>query len=238
MGAGGGGGGGLALLDPDRTPCWWPGAGRHGLLHCSLCRRGRRRRHPGWRRWWAWRWRGHPDEPRSGSTGQPPRGRRSTRFRPRWRGRRRHRPHLVSRRSGGGGGWRGGGGGAGDDAGGGGGSGYAAPELEADLLGGAADLVGGSVSITYVRPPNNAPVARPTRTRRWRTPADRGRAWLLSNDTDDDGDALTPLLVSSPSHGGDALNGDGSFAYAPDDDFTGEDTSPTAPMTGSGTRTS
>ncbi len=126
--------------------------------------------------------------------------------------------------AGGGGGWRGGGGGAGDYGGGGGGSGYAAPDLEADLVGGGADLGGGSVSFTYNRPPNTAPVATAdaystTEDTTLSVPA----PGVLVNDTDVDGDALTPLVVSSPSHGEIALGGDGALSYVPDEDFSGAD---------------
>lgn len=46
---------------------------------------------------------------------------------------------------------------------------------------------------------------------------------LLANDSDVDGDGLTPVLVSSPEHGSLVLNADGSFNYTPDPDYFGED---------------
>ena len=44
---------------------------------------------------------------------------------------------------------------------------------------------------------------------------------LLSNDGDEDGDALTITSVSGGDNGTAVLNGDGSITYTPDDDFNG-----------------
>jgi hypothetical protein len=46
---------------------------------------------------------------------------------------------------------------------------------------------------------------------------------VLANDTDADGDPLTAVLVSGPSHGALQLNADGSFAYTPASGFSGQD---------------
>ncbi len=46
---------------------------------------------------------------------------------------------------------------------------------------------------------------------------------VLANDTDADGDALTPSVVLGPSHGQLSWPGDGSFVYRPDPDFFGTD---------------
>ena len=46
---------------------------------------------------------------------------------------------------------------------------------------------------------------------------------VLGNDTDDDGDALTALLVDDVSDGVLGLASDGSFTYQPDPNFNGED---------------
>jgi VCBS repeat-containing protein len=43
---------------------------------------------------------------------------------------------------------------------------------------------------------------------------------VLGNDSDADGDALTTVLVSGPSHGALTLNADGSFTYLPNLDFS------------------
>jgi hypothetical protein len=48
-------------------------------------------------------------------------------------------------------------------------------------------------------------------------------AGVLANDLDADGDALTALLVSPPTHGTVALAGDGSFVYTPAADYAGDD---------------
>src|SRR5262249_6740267 len=46
---------------------------------------------------------------------------------------------------------------------------------------------------------------------------------VLTNDSDVDGDPLSAILVSGPSHGSLTLNADGSFTYTPDDDYNGAD---------------
>ena len=46
---------------------------------------------------------------------------------------------------------------------------------------------------------------------------------VLTGDSDVNGDALTALLVSGPSHGALTLNTDGSFLYAPNGGFVGLD---------------
>jgi hypothetical protein len=46
---------------------------------------------------------------------------------------------------------------------------------------------------------------------------------VLANDTDLDGDALTAVLVSGPSHGTLLLASDGSFQFTPDSTFAGTD---------------
>jgi hypothetical protein len=46
---------------------------------------------------------------------------------------------------------------------------------------------------------------------------------VLDNDSDVDGDDLNAVLVSGPGNGSLTLEHDGSFSYAPNDDFNGED---------------
>jgi hypothetical protein len=46
---------------------------------------------------------------------------------------------------------------------------------------------------------------------------------VLGNDTDPDGDPLTAVLVTGPSHGSLTLNANGSFSYTPAADFAGSD---------------
>ena len=46
---------------------------------------------------------------------------------------------------------------------------------------------------------------------------------VLANDIDADGDALTSILVSGPSHGSLTLNTDGSFTYTPNANYNGAD---------------
>ncbi len=46
---------------------------------------------------------------------------------------------------------------------------------------------------------------------------------VLGNDSDPDGDPLTAVLVTGPSHGSLSLNANGSFSYTPAADFAGSD---------------
>jgi VCBS repeat-containing protein len=46
---------------------------------------------------------------------------------------------------------------------------------------------------------------------------------VLGNDSDADGDSLTAVLASSPSHGTLTLNADGSFTYTPASNYNGPD---------------
>ncbi len=46
---------------------------------------------------------------------------------------------------------------------------------------------------------------------------------VLGNDGDPDGDPLTAVLVSGPSHGSLTLNANGSFSYTPAVDYAGAD---------------
>ncbi|HUL05884.1 MAG TPA: tandem-95 repeat protein, partial [Candidatus Acidoferrum sp.] len=50
-----------------------------------------------------------------------------------------------------------------------------------------------------------------------------GAPGLLANDKDANADALTASLLSGPAHGSLALNGDGSFTYTPDANYSGAD---------------
>jgi hypothetical protein len=50
-----------------------------------------------------------------------------------------------------------------------------------------------------------------------------GLEGVLGNDSGDDGLRLTARLESPPAHGRVTLSADGSFAYTPDDDFSGAD---------------
>src|SRR5918995_652838 len=46
---------------------------------------------------------------------------------------------------------------------------------------------------------------------------------VLGNDADPDGDPVTAVVVTGPSHGSLTLNADGSFSYTPAADFAGSD---------------
>jgi VCBS repeat-containing protein len=47
---------------------------------------------------------------------------------------------------------------------------------------------------------------------------------VLANDSDADGDSLTPTVVTQPTHGTLTLDADGTFSYTPDADYHGTDT--------------
>ncbi len=47
---------------------------------------------------------------------------------------------------------------------------------------------------------------------------------VLGNDIDVDGDSLTAVKVSDPTHGFVVLNSNGGFTYTPDEDYHGDDT--------------
>ena len=49
-------------------------------------------------------------------------------------------------------------------------------------------------------------------------------AGVLANDTDDEDDLLTAVMVAPPTHGQLELASDGSFTYTPDTDYEGQDT--------------
>src|SRR2546430_9622291 len=81
---------------------------------------------------------------------------------------------------------------------------------------GRAQSRSATVTIT-VTPVNDAPVAANDDS--YTTPEDTqltvSAPGVLANDSDVDGDALSAVLVSGPSHGMLTLNGDGSLVYMP-----------------------
>lgn len=91
-----------------------------------------------------------------------------------------------------------------------------------------SDGQGGTATATVnvtITPQNDAPVATDDS---YSTPEDSTLtvpvgSGLLANDSDIDGDSVTAIPVSGPSHGVLSLNGDGSFSYTPDADYFGPD---------------
>jgi VCBS repeat-containing protein len=80
-----------------------------------------------------------------------------------------------------------------------------------------------TVTIT-VSAVNNAPVAvNDTYSTNEDTALNRAAPGVLSNDTDADGDNLTAIKVSNPSHGSLTLNSNGSFTYTPTSNYNGTD---------------
>src|SRR6185436_17142497 len=77
-----------------------------------------------------------------------------------------------------------------------------------------------------VTPVNDAPVA--ANDDNYTTPEDTQLTVIapgvLANDSDVDGDPLSTILVSGPSHGTLTLNSNGSFSYMPALNFNGIDT--------------
>src|SRR5439155_880190 len=79
-------------------------------------------------------------------------------------------------------------------------------------------------SIT-VTPVNDAPVSvQDNYSVNEDTTLNIGAPGVLANDTDVDGDVLSVVLVTGPSHGTITLNSDGSFSYTPDPNYNGIDT--------------
>src|SRR5438045_1746334 len=80
-----------------------------------------------------------------------------------------------------------------------------------------------TITVTSV---NDAPVAANDDS--YTTPEDTqltvAAPGVLANDSDVDGDPLSTILVTGPSHGTLTLNGDGSFSYMPALNFNGIDT--------------
>jgi VCBS repeat-containing protein len=75
-----------------------------------------------------------------------------------------------------------------------------------------------------VAPPNHAPVAlADSYAMDEATVLAVAAPGVLANDSDADGNALTPVLETEPVHGTLALNADGSFTYTPAADYTGTD---------------
>src|SRR5439155_1150246 len=81
-----------------------------------------------------------------------------------------------------------------------------------------------TVTIT-VTPVNDAPVAAndDSYTTAEDTQLTVSAPGVLANDSDVDGDALSAVLVSNPTHGTLTLNGDGSLVYMPALNFNGTD---------------
>ena len=89
-----------------------------------------------------------------------------------------------------------------------------------DGNGGTADATV-QISVTAV---NDAPVAvNDNVTTSEDTALTISASELLTNDTDVDNDTLQVDSVSDPSNGSVVVNGDGTFTYTPNADFTGED---------------
>ena len=88
---------------------------------------------------------------------------------------------------------------------------------------GAAESNIATVTIT-VNPINDPPVAGDDAySTDEDTPLNVGAPGVLGNDSDPEGDTLTAILVTGPSDGALTFNGDGSFTYMPDADFSDSD---------------
>ena len=74
----------------------------------------------------------------------------------------------------------------------------------------------------FVRPVNDAPVAV-NDSRTLQAGRVSGASSVLGNDVDVDGDPLSAVLVSGPTHGALTFNANGTFSYAADGSFSGAD---------------
>lgn len=84
----------------------------------------------------------------------------------------------------------------------------------------SARYVGGDAACT----PQHAPVANPDSYETYEDEVlDIGVPGVLGNDTDSDGNPLTAVIVTGPSHGTLALQLNGSFRYTPAANFHGSD---------------
>src|SRR5439155_240195 len=88
---------------------------------------------------------------------------------------------------------------------------------------GAADSGIATVSIT-ITSVNDAPVVvNDSYTTAEDTTLNIAAPGVLANDSDVDGDALSAVLVSGPTHGSLTLNSNGSFSYVPAANYNGPD---------------
>ena len=86
-------------------------------------------------------------------------------------------------------------------------------------------LQSASTTVTLiVTPVNDAPIAvNDTAGTAWNTPVTVAAPGVLANDRDVDGDPLTAVLLTGPTHGTVVLNADGSWTYAPALNYSGPD---------------
>ena len=81
-----------------------------------------------------------------------------------------------------------------------------------------------TVALTISAPPNSAPVAQADSYAMLKNTAlNVAAVGVLANDSDVDGNALTAVLVTLPTHGTLSLNANGSFNYAPANNYVGFD---------------
>src|SRR5207249_2166343 len=80
-----------------------------------------------------------------------------------------------------------------------------------------------TVNITVI-PVNDPPVAvNDSYSTNQNTTLTVAAPGVLANDSDVDGDTLTAILVTGPSHGTATLNSNGSFTYTPATNYNGPD---------------
>src|SRR5207247_2528279 len=80
-----------------------------------------------------------------------------------------------------------------------------------------------TVSIT-ITGANDAPMAvNDSYTTAENTTLNVAAPGVLANDSDVDGNTLSAILLSQPTHGSLTLNGNGSFSYTPAADYNGTD---------------
>ena len=104
---------------------------------------------------------------------------------------------------------------------------YGTATFTVTLSDGVNQTTGVTLTITIEPPDNHAPVAvADAYSTNEDTPLSVSAAGVLANDTDEDEDDLTAVLVSGPSHAAPnsfTLNSNGSFSYTPAPNYFGTD---------------
>jgi hypothetical protein len=101
---------------------------------------------------------------------------------------------------------------------------FATAVYQSEVAGATGEVESNPSDTAHIVGPDHAPVAvNDSYSTLQDAPLIIAAPGVLANDTDADGDALTAVLVSGPSHGALTLNANGSFTYTPASGYTGLD---------------